>query len=78
MNEKHFRKPYDGKLYNTGFFETSRGCMHKCHYCINRAFQVFQADAGLVRRNKSVDKIISEVKSLHKQSQKDMKQRKQR
>ena len=22
-DEKHFRKPYDGKLYNTGFFETS-------------------------------------------------------
>ena len=43
---------YDGKLYNTGFFETSRVCMHKCNYCINRAFQVFQEDAGLVRRNK--------------------------
>ena len=66
-DDKHFNKPYDGKLYNTGFFEASRGCMHKCHYCINRAFQVFQADAGLVRRNKSVDKIINEVKSLHKQ-----------
>ena len=65
-DEKHFQKPYEGKLYTTGFFETSRGCMHKCHYCINRAFQVFQADAGLVRRNKSVDRIISEVSAAHK------------
>ncbi len=65
-DEKHFRKPYDGKLYNTGFFETSRGCMHKCHYCINRAFQVFQADSGFVRRNKSVDRIIQEVSTAHK------------
>jgi len=66
-DEKHFTKPYDGKLYNTGFFETSRGCMHKCHYCINRAFQIFQADAGLVRRNKSVDRIISEVSAAHRE-----------
>ena len=65
-DEKHFRKPYDGKLYNTGFFETSRGCMHKCHYCINRAFQVFQADAGLARRNKSINRVIQEVTAAHK------------
>ena len=66
-NDKHFKKPYDGKLYNTGFFEASRGCMHKCHYCINRAFQVFQEESGKVRRNKSVDQIINEVKSIHKE-----------
>ena len=66
-DDKHFRKPYDGKLYTTGFFEASRGCMHKCHYCINRAFQIFQEQSGKVRRNKSVDRIIKEVKNLHKQ-----------
>ncbi len=66
-DDKHFQKPYDGKLYTTGFFETSRGCMHKCHYCINRAFQVFQADAGLVRRNKSVNRIMEEIGKAHKE-----------
>ena len=66
-DDKHFKKVYDGKLYTAGFFEFSRGCMHKCHYCINRAFQVFQADAGKVRRNKSADKIIQEVLSLHEE-----------
>ncbi len=64
-DDKHFQKAYDGKLYTTGFFEASRGCMHKCHYCINRAFQVFQEESGKARRNKSVDKIINEVKELH-------------
>ena len=40
-----FTKPYEWKIvYTTGFFEASRGCMHKCHYCINRAFQVFQEE----------------------------------
>ena len=62
-DEKHFYKPYNGKLHSSGFFEFSRGCMHKCHYCINRAFQVFQADAGKVRRNKSPDAMIEEVLS---------------
>ena len=66
-DDKHFNKPYDGKMYTTGFFEASRGCMHKCHYCINRAFQLFQQEAGKVRRNKSVDRIIEEVKALHKE-----------
>ena len=65
-DDKHFNKPYNGKLYVTGFFEASRGCMHKCHYCINRAFQIFQEESGKVRRNKSVEKIISEIKSIHK------------
>jgi len=65
-DSKQFTKPYCGKLYTTGFFEASRGCMHKCHYCINRAFQVFQEESGKVRRNKSVNRIIEEVKALHK------------
>ena len=66
-DDKHFTKPYDGELRNTGFFEGSRGCMHKCHYCINRAFQVFQEEAGKVRRNKSPRRIIDEVKAIHKE-----------
>lgn len=65
-DDKHFTKPYDGKLRNTGFFEGSRGCMHRCHYCINRAFQVFQEEAGKVRRNKSPRRIIDEVKFINK------------
>ena len=66
-DDKHFTKPYDGELRNTGFFEGSRGCMHKCHYCINRAFQVFQEEAGKVRRNKSPRRIVDEVKAIHKE-----------
>ena len=47
-DSKQFTKPYNGKLYTTGFFEASRGCMHKCHYCINRAFQVFQEECNKI------------------------------
>ena len=65
-DDKHFTKPYDGELHVTGFFEFSRGCMHRCHYCINRAFQVFQEEAGKVRRNKSPRRCIDEVKHIHK------------
>ena len=67
-DDKHFLKPYNGKMYRTGFFEMSRGCMHKCHYCFNRYMQVglAQSETGKYRRNKSFDTIIREVLELHK------------
>ena len=69
-DEKHFLKPYDGAMYKSGFFEMSRGCMHKCHYCFNRYMQIglSPSDVGKYRRNKSVDTIIREVKELHKKN----------
>ena len=62
-NEKHFMKPYDGKMLMSGNFEMSRGCMHKCHYCFNRYMQIGfdKEQVGAYRRNKSVDTIIREV-----------------
>ena len=56
-DEKHFLTPYDGKMYKSGFFEMSRGCMHKCHYCFNRYMQIGLAkdQTGNWRRNKSID-----------------------
>ena len=69
-DEKHFLTPYDGKMYKSGFFEMSRGCMHKCHYCFNRYMQIGLAkdQTGNWRRNKSIDTIITEVKELHKKN----------
>ena len=63
-DSKHFLKPYDGVMYKSGFFEMSRGCMHKCHYCFNRYVQVGLKDAGKYRRNKTTEKIISEIKAI--------------
>jgi len=67
-DKKHFLKPYNGKMYNSGFFEMSRGCMHKCHYCFNRYMQIGlpASDVGKYRRNKTIDTIIREIKELHK------------
>ena len=42
--------------------------MHKCHYCFNRYMQVGLEDAGKYRRNKTTEKIISEIKELHKKN----------
>jgi hypothetical protein len=39
-DRRHFLKPYDGKLYWTGYFEMSRGCPFKCTYCVNHAIQL--------------------------------------
>ena len=67
-NKNHFLKPFDGKMYKAGFFEMSRGCMHKCHYCFNRYMQIGldPNEVGKYRRNKTVDTIIREVLELNK------------
>ena len=67
-DEKHFMKPYDGKMLKSGNFEMSRGCMHKCHYCFNRYMQIGfeKSQVGAYRRNKTVDTIIREVLDHHK------------
>jgi radical SAM superfamily enzyme YgiQ (UPF0313 family) len=67
-DEKHFMKPYNGKMLKSGNFEMSRGCMHKCHYCFNRFMQIgFEKNqVGAYRRNKTVDTIIREVLEHHK------------
>ena len=69
-DKRHFLKPYNGVLYKSGYFELSRGCMHKCHYCFNRYMQVGLSpeEVGKYRRNKSLDTIIREVKELHKKN----------
>ena len=69
-DKKHFLKPFNGKMYKCGFFEMSRGCMHKCHYCWNRYMQIElpAEEVGKYRRNKSVDTIIREIQELNKEN----------
>ena len=40
-DDKHFQKAWRQTLYSG--FEASKD-VYKCHYCINRAFQVFRRD----------------------------------
>ena len=60
-DEKHFFKPYCGKLYRAGYYEISRGCMHACSYCINKAYRKYLRGAGRYHRNKSIGKAIKEI-----------------
>jgi len=65
-DERHFVKPYDGEIRHAGPFETSRGCMLKCSYCINVTYQDIFKDAGNYKRFKSIDNTIAEISALNK------------
>ncbi len=39
FNERHYLRPFDGKLYKRGLIELSRGCPFSCTYCVNSAFK---------------------------------------
>lgn len=66
-NRNHFVKPYDGKLCLTGNIEMSRGCLHKCSYCINYSCQTtFGNERNKFHREKSIENVIREIKTLMK------------
>jgi radical SAM superfamily enzyme YgiQ (UPF0313 family) len=64
-DQRHFIKPYDGKLYRSGFVEMSRGCMNHCSYCVNAMYKEMFKDYGKYFREKSIDKVIEETKRVH-------------
>ena len=61
-DRRHFYKPYDGKLYWTGYFEMSRGCPFKCTYCVNHTIRKSLKEAGNYFRRKSPKVGLREVK----------------
>jgi len=63
-DKRHFLKPYHGKLFQAGYFELSRGCLHKCSYCINDTCQKLLREAGKFHREKSIHKLIEEIRIL--------------
>lgn len=63
-DKSHFVKPYEGKLWRAGNFEMSRGCLNKCSYCINEVMQISQQNCGRFHREKSIDKVVKEIKTL--------------
>jgi len=63
-DRRHFLKPYSGKLFQAGYFEMSRGCLHKCSYCINNTCQKLLREAGEFHREKSIHKLIEEIRTL--------------
>jgi len=66
FDERHFRRPFQGKIYRMGTYENARGCPYStCSYCIMHTFKKLQPK-GLHYREKSVDKTIKEIKRLIK------------
>ncbi len=43
FDKAHRSRPFEGELKSYGWFEMSRGCPHKCSYCLN--FALHQMDA---------------------------------
>lgn len=39
FDERHYSKPFDGKIYKRGQIELSRGCPFSCTYCVNSVFK---------------------------------------
>lgn len=66
FDDRHFLRPFKGKVYRVGAFELSRGCPYSCTYCVNHIMQKLTGGAGHYRE-KSVDKAIDEVKKLTKE-----------
>jgi len=65
-DRRHFYKPYDGKLYWTGYFEMSRGCPYQCTYCVNPTIRKSLSAAGNFFRRKTPAVGLQEVK-YHKE-----------
>ena len=62
-DERHFTKPYAGKIYRSGYYEMSRGCLNKCTYCINHSLQNCLHSAGRYYRRKSIESAITEIRT---------------
>lgn len=66
FDERHFRRPFMGKVYKMGTYENARGCPYAtCSYCVMHTFKKLQPKNAHYRE-KSVDKTIKEIKNLIK------------
>lgn len=64
FDERHLMKPFMGKVYRTGCFELSRGCIYRCSYCINALFQQRFQHLGRYRREKKISYALREISYL--------------
>jgi anaerobic magnesium-protoporphyrin IX monomethyl ester cyclase len=65
LDDRHFLKPFMGRIYNTGFFEISRGCPFECSYCINKILK--KKTYGLnYHREKELNFAVDEISHYHK------------
>lgn len=66
FDERHFIKPFMGKMWKTGFFELSRGCPFNCSYCLNKFYQNKFECLGPYNRQKPLDFVMDEMEFFKK------------
>ncbi len=64
FDDRHFYKPFLGKVWRAGYFETSRGCPHKCTYCANCIYQDKFKELGKYNRTKPIEYVIKEIEYM--------------
>ncbi|NQS90684.1 B12-binding domain-containing radical SAM protein [Patescibacteria group bacterium] len=64
FDERHFYRPFEGKIYRMGNYALSRGCPYFCSYCINHIYQRYD-EGGY--RTVPLDKAFEEIKQLAKE-----------
>lgn len=66
FDKRHFIKPFWGKVYRFGYFEMGRGCPYSCTFCVNSFLQRLYKGKGKFHREKSVGRMINEIKLYKK------------
>tara|TARA_B100000886_G_scaffold210448_1_gene145659 strand:- start:14336 stop:15859 length:1524 start_codon:yes stop_codon:yes gene_type:complete len=78
FEDKVFYRPYNGKVLRAVDYEMSRGCIYACEYCVETVIQRYYGFSDVSKRgsilraneylrNKSAEKIFSEIKYLHEE-----------
>ncbi|MFH1737461.1 MAG: radical SAM protein [bacterium] len=64
FSDMHLPRPFVGKVYRIGHVERSRGCPYQCSYCASAHMQKLYRGKGVYHREKSIGKVISELRYL--------------
>lgn len=64
FDERHLFRPYDGEVYNGGFYLMSRGCPYKCTYCVNDTIKKTMKGTGKYFRFQSPQTTIKQITEL--------------
>ena len=64
FDDRHFLKPFDGRMYRRGNIELSRGCPYSCSYCVNSAYKEIFKGKGKFLRFRPFENVQKGIKTL--------------